>query len=141
MHNAAFESGLDAARLMRDLEGKAQQLFQEDLKLAKQLDINVLPTFIFTDRFDNSKVLKGFQEYEKLENVILEMIPDVQKNQYKKNYNLLFKKYPTLTTKELSFLIDLNLVDTEKILTDLFQKKIIYKFSTNKDGVIWKLVN
>ncbi len=141
IHNAAFESGLDAARLMRDLEGKAQELFQEDLKLAKQLDINVLPTFIFTDRYDNSRILKGFQEYEKFENIILEMIPGVQKNLIKKNYNNLFKKYPTLTTKEFSFLIDLNLIEAENILIDLFQKNIIHKFSTNKDGIIWKLVN
>jgi len=79
LHKAAFESGLDAARLMRDLEGRAQELFEEDLKLAKQLEITTLPTFIFTDRYDNSKILKGFQEYENFENIILEMIPEAKK--------------------------------------------------------------
>lgn len=139
LHKAAFESGLDAARLIRDIEGKAQELFEEDLKLAKQLEITTLPTFIFTDRFDNSKILKGFQEYASFENIILEMLPEAQKKIINRNYNNLFKKYPTLTTNEFSFLSDLNMEQAEAILTDLLSKKIIYKYSTNMDGIIWKL--
>lgn len=139
LHKAAFESGLDAARLIRDLEGKAQELFEEDLKLAKQLEITTLPTFIFTDRFDNSKILKGFQEYASFENIILEMLPEAQKHIINRNYNNLFKKYPTLTTNEFSFLSDLNMEQAEAILADLLVKNMIYKYSTNMDGIIWKL--
>ena len=139
LHNAAFEAGLDAARLMRDLEGKAQVLFEADLALAKRLDITSLPTFIFTDKFDQSVVLKGFQDYEKFEAALFQLIPDAQKKPIKKDFEQLFKIYPTLTTKEFSFLSDLEMGASESLLLDLFDKKVLIKYNGHLKGPIWKL--
>ncbi len=139
LHRAAFESGLDAARLMRDLEGKAQELFEADLTLVKELSISTLPTFIFTDRYNNSKILKGFQEYESFENILLDFIPDAKKSLITKRYNKVFKKYPTLTTTEFAFLTDNSTSQAECILNRLFQKKILIKHSVKKEEIIWKL--
>ena len=139
LHRAAFESGLDAARLMRDLEGKAQLLFEADLTLAQELSISTLPTFIFTDRYNNSKILKGFQEYASFEKILLEFIPDVTKSLITKRYNKIFKKYPTLTTTEFAFLTDNSSENAIEILTQLFNKGIVCKHAVKNNEIIWKL--
>lgn len=107
LYNAAYKAGLDASRFLRDMSGRAPELFQADLSLAEELSISVLPTFIFTDKFNNSSVLKGFQEYETFENMVLNFIPNATKKHISKDYNGLFNLYPTLTIKEFSFLSDL----------------------------------
>jgi 2-polyprenyl-6-methoxyphenol hydroxylase-like FAD-dependent oxidoreductase/predicted DsbA family dithiol-disulfide isomerase len=139
LHNAAFEAGLDAARLMRDLEGKAQSLFEADLDLAKSLDITRLPTFIFTDKYDHSVDLKGFQDYEKFEDALLQLIPKAKKKPIKKDYENLFNIYPTLTTKEFSFLSDLEMEASEALLLDLYNKKVLIQYNSQQKGTIWKL--
>ncbi len=139
LHKAAFESGLDAARLMRDLAGKAQMLFEADLALARSLNISILPTFIFTDKFDNSKILQGFQEYEDFEKMLLHFIPEAKKSLIVKNYNKLFQKYPTLTTKEFCFLTDYNSIDAINILENLNSKSIISKCQLKNNDIIWKI--
>jgi 2-polyprenyl-6-methoxyphenol hydroxylase-like FAD-dependent oxidoreductase/predicted DsbA family dithiol-disulfide isomerase len=137
--NAAFEAGLDAARLMRDLAGQAQLFFEADLQLAKSLQITSLPTFIFTDKYNHSVVLKGFQDYQKFEDALLQLIPKAQKKPIKKDFENLFKIYPTLTTKEFSFLSDLEMDASEALLLDLYNKKVLIKHKTQQKGAIWKL--
>ncbi len=139
LHKAAYDAGLDAARLLRDIEGRAQQLFEADLVLVKELEINVLPTFIFTDKYNHAKILKGFQEYEKFENTLLEFIPNAIKKPINGSLVDLFTKYPTLTTKEVSFLGNLSTNIAEESLQDLYNKNLILKHAQNKGEVIWSL--
>jgi 2-polyprenyl-6-methoxyphenol hydroxylase-like FAD-dependent oxidoreductase/predicted DsbA family dithiol-disulfide isomerase len=139
LHNAAYDAGLDAARLMRDLEGKAQQLFEADLELARELQISILPTFIFTDKFNNSTVLKGFQQYDAFENTLISFIPFAKKKTIKRDMEALFKVFPTLTTKEFSFLADVDIVTAEELLTSLFKDGTILQQVNNRSGIIWKL--
>ena len=137
--NAAFEVGLDAARLMRDLEGKSQMLFEADLALAKKFNITSLPTFIFTNKHGDSIVLKGFQNSETFETALLQLIPKAKKKPIKKDYKNLFKIYPTLTTKEFSFLSDVEMDASEALLIDLFDKKVLIKYNSHQKDIIWKL--
>jgi predicted DsbA family dithiol-disulfide isomerase len=139
LYNAAFEAGLDAARLLRDLEGKAQLLFEADLELASKLQISVLPTFIFTDKFNNSKVLKEYQRYESFEQTLLSFNPTTQKKAVKNDIEAIFKVFPTLTAKEFSFLADVQNDEAEDLLNQLFNKGIIVQQIKNQIGVVWKL--
>jgi predicted DsbA family dithiol-disulfide isomerase len=139
LRQAAYEAGLDAARLLRDIEGKAQLLFEADLELVKELEIKVLPTFIFTDKYNHSKVLKGFQAYEQFEEVLLAFIPDAEKKLSNGNIIDLFTKYPTLTTKEVSFLGNLDMQQTDENLHNLFAEGLLVKHAINKGDVIWRL--
>lgn len=141
LYNAAYEAGLDAARFLRDMSGRGAELFQADLSLAEELAITVLPTFIFTDKFNNSSILKGFQEYETFEKTILDFIPDAKKQEVTNDYQGLFKLYPTLTTKEFSFLSDLELAQSENLLQELALKGIIKKSNSHIIGTIWKMRN
>lgn len=139
LYNAAYEAGLDAARFLRDMSGRAPELFQADLTLAEELAISVLPTFIFTDKFNNSSVLKGFQDYESLEKMVLDFIPDATKEAISNDYNELFKLYPTLTTKEFSFLSDLEMTQSENLLKELELNGVIKKSNSHLIGTIWKM--
>lgn len=47
LEKAAFEVGLDSARLLRDFEGKAKDLFAEDLSKGRELGITSFPTLNF----------------------------------------------------------------------------------------------
>lgn len=139
LYNAAFEAGLDAARLLRDLEGKAQQLFEADLELATKLQISILPTFIFTDKFNNSKILEEYQHYESFEKTLFSFIPFAQKKTVKNDLKSLFKVFPTLTTKEFSFLADVQTEEAEELLDNLYNEGIIVQQLKNQIGVVWKL--
>ena len=139
LYNAAYEAGLDASRFLRDMSGRAPELFQADLSLAEELSISVLPTFIFTDKFNNSSVLKGFQEYETFENMVLNFIPNATKKVISKDYHGLFNLYPTLTTKEFSFLSDLGMAQSENLLKELELSGIIKKSNSHLIGNIWKM--
>jgi predicted DsbA family dithiol-disulfide isomerase len=139
LYNAAFEAGLDAARLLRDLEGKAQQLFEADLELATKLQISILPTFIFTDKFNNSKILEEYQQYESFEKTLFSFIPFAQKKTVKNDLKSLFKVFPTLTTKEFSFLADVQTEEAEELLGNLYKDGIIVQQLKNQIGVVWKL--
>jgi len=139
LYNAAFEAGLDAARLLRDLEGKAQQLFEADLELATELQISILPTFIFTDKFNNSKILEEYQHYESFEKTLFSFIPFAQKKTVKNDLKSLFKVFPTLTTKEFSFLADVQTEEAEELLDNLHNEGIIVQQLKNQIGVVWKL--
>ena len=139
LYNASFEAGLDAARMLRDLEGKAQLLFEADLELASKLQISVLPTFIFTDNYNNSKVLTEFQHYESFEKTLFSFIPFAQKKTVKNDIESLFKVFPTLTTKEFSFLADVNHDEAQERLNSLYNDGVIVQQLNNLIGVVWKL--
>lgn len=133
---AAYDVGLDAARLMRDLEGKAQMLFREDLVLSDLLQIKELPTLIFTNKEGVQKSIQGYQNYENFEDIIHELYPNLSKTTYEKSPESLFKVFQTITTKEFSFLRDEAEPDSRKILEELYAKKFITRFES-PSGNIW----
>lgn len=137
LYKAAFEVGLDAARLMRDLEGKAQMLFREDLILSDALEIDELPTLIFTNNEGVNYSIKGYMEYENLEEIINKLEPNLQKRPFDNSPEYLFKVFQTITTKEFAFLRSEEDLESRKILEDLNSKQLIIRFE-NFAGNIWK---
>ena len=137
--NEAYESGLDVARLLRDLKEKAKILFEEDIKLAGELLVKSMPTFIFTDRFNNSVILKGIQSFEAFEKVIKSFVPEVETLK-KQTLNSIFDKYNSLTSIEYAFLRDLSLDEAEKELEKNYKKGIIDKKQIFHDRLIWVLI-
>lgn len=70
LRQAAFESGLDAGPLLRDLEVSAEGMFKEDLILSDLLEIKILTTLFFSNREGVQRALNGFQPYESFEEII-----------------------------------------------------------------------
>jgi 2-polyprenyl-6-methoxyphenol hydroxylase-like FAD-dependent oxidoreductase/predicted DsbA family dithiol-disulfide isomerase len=135
---AAFEVGLDVIRLFKDIESRAEQMFDEDLSLVKSFGIQVLPTFILTDRFDNHITLSGFQDYQNFESAIEKLIPEVQKNPIDTQPHSLFNSFNTLTTREFAFLTNLPEFEAINILQELSREEMIEKIKS-RNGEMWRL--
>lgn len=135
---AAFEVGLDVIRLFRDIESRAEQMFDEDLSLVKSYGIQVLPTFILTDRFDNHITLSGFQEYQNFEAAIKKLIPEIEKNPIDTQPQALFSSFNTLTTREFAFLTNLPEFEAINILKELQQGDLIEQIKS-RNGEMWRL--
>ena len=136
LHAAAFEVGLDAARLIRDLEGKAQNLFREDLMLADRLNVKELPTLFFSNQEGFQLALNGYQPYESFEKILKQLYPGIKKSKYNKSADFLFNQFHSMTSKEFSFLRDEKEKEASFVLQDLYaQKKISQLESTS--GNMW----
>jgi len=136
LEKAAFEFGLDSARLLRDFNGKAKELFHYDLKMAEELGVTGFPTLFFKGKNNEKFIIRGFQTYEYVEDIIRKLIPDVQKESINTDPELLFTHFSTMTTKEFSFLSNLTAEEATKILSSLYGQGLLDKYES-KNGVIW----
>ncbi len=136
LENAAFEVGLDSALLLRDIEGRAQEYFLNDLELKKKYEVNSFPTLIFFDNNDNQVTLKGLQPYEKFEEVILGFMPLIRKKVINTDPTQLFNHFSTLTNKEFEMLSNLKKEEAAKFLNKMYKNQAIGKFES-KNGIIW----
>jgi 2-polyprenyl-6-methoxyphenol hydroxylase-like FAD-dependent oxidoreductase/predicted DsbA family dithiol-disulfide isomerase len=136
LEEAAFEVGLDSARLLRDIEGKAQQNFINDLASAEKLGVASFPTLIFSDNKNNQITLKGFQPYENFEEIIYKFMPSANKKVINPDPVQLFTQFSTLTNKEFELLSNLKKADADRYLNKMFEDESIGKFES-KNGIIW----
>jgi predicted DsbA family dithiol-disulfide isomerase len=136
LQQAARETGLDTFQFKADYEGKANELFQEDLNLGKQLGVRGFPTLFFTDADNNQALVYGFRPYENYEDTIKKFVPDAKKEQYDFSPKAIFSHYPTLMTKEFAVLTESNMEDAEKVLANLLDQEKISNYKS-KNGMLW----
>ncbi|WP_072348201.1 DsbA family protein [Flavobacteriaceae bacterium A100] len=135
---AAEKVRLDLKQLKTDFEGKAQDLFKEDLKLGQELGVRGFPTMFFVDEAGNQETVYGTRPYAFYEMAILKLNPNTKKSEYSKTWENLFAIYPTLTAKEFSELSGTPRADSEKQLNDLVSAGKLKTYTT-KNGSIWKI--
>lgn len=135
---AALEVGLDADQLKSDFEGKGKELFENDLKLARETGVRGFPTIFFADASGKSEKVYGTKPYSVYEEAIAKVLPTVSKVEYIRDWKTLFKKYNTLTAKEFAELSDLERNKSEEKLDQLASEGKLTKHST-KNGAIWKM--
>jgi len=136
LEKAALDSGLDSARLLRDMEGKGRELFEQDLKMANELNVKVFPTLFFSNCSDKKFMLKGYQPYEKIEEIIYKLIPSAKKDYINTDPKSLFAHFTTMTDKEFAFLSNISKEKANNILEELYKNGDIEKYES-KNGVIW----
>ena len=137
---AGKKVGLDIVKLKADYEGKAKELFEEDLKLGRELGVRGFPTIFFTDTTGHKEMVYGSKPYNTFENALLKLYPNATKTNYDKTWNSVFSKYYSLTAKEFSELTGTPRNESEKYLDDLTAKGYLEKLTT-KSGAIWTLKN
>ncbi len=137
LEKAALSAGLDSARLLRDFEGKAQELFRIDLEMAKQLGVTGFPTLFFSNCSEKKFTIKGFQPYTKFEEVISHLVPTIKKEPIDKAPESLFNEFPTMTIKEFAFLSDIPIEAAAEILNKLYEEGVVDRYES-KNGVIYK---
>lgn len=136
LEKAALDTGLDSAKLLRDINGKGLERFNEDLLLAHQLQVKVFPTLFFSNYSEQKFVLKGFQPYDKIEEVLNQLIPGIQKKPIDTAPKSLFTYFPKMTEKEFAFLSNISKDHAHKTLTALYDRGAIDKYES-KNGTIW----
>lgn len=137
---AGKKVGLDIVKFKTDYEGKAKELFAEDLRLAKELGVRGFPTIFFTDTTGHKEIVYGSKPYNIFENALLKLFPMASKAAYDKTWTSIFSKYHSLTAKEFSELTGKPRNECEKYLDDLTTDGEIEKLTT-KNGAIWTLKN
>ena len=93
LETAAKKAGLDAAKLKTDYEGKAKELFDEDLKLGRELGVRGFPTLFFTDSTGKTEKVYGSKPYAAYENAVRVLAPEAEKHNYSKDVTAVFAKY------------------------------------------------
>ncbi|QHT71712.1 DsbA family protein [Rhodocytophaga rosea] len=136
LQQAALATGLDAEKLKSDFEGKAEELFEQDVTLARNLGVKGFPTIFFTDAEDNRLKVYGVKPYEQFEQTLLKLYPQAVKNTINTSVDTLFAHYHTLTSKEFAILSNIQKQEAETILNGLFEKGKITKYSS-KNGELW----
>lgn len=136
MQQAAREVGLDTFQFKADYEGRANELFQEDLNLGKQLGVRGFPTLFFTDADNNQALVYGFRPYDAYEETIKKFVPDAQKKVYNHSPLGVFSYFETLMTKEFAVLTETDLKSAEKTLNGLVDEGKLKNFKS-KNGVLW----
>jgi len=137
---AGKKVGLDIVKLKTDYEGKAKELFEEDLKLGRELGVRGFPTMFFTDTTGQKEMVYGSKPYSTFESALLKLFPTATKTSYDKTWNAVFSKYNSLTAKEFSELTGTPRNESEKYLDDLTAKGQLEKLTT-KNGAMWTLKN
>lgn len=137
---AGKKVGLDIVKLKTDYEGKAKELFEEDLKLGRELGVRGFPTMFFTDTTGQKEMVYGSKPYSTFESTLLKLFPTATKTSYDKTWNAVFSKYNSLTAKEFSELTGTPRNESEKYLDDLTAKGQLEKLTT-KNGAMWSLKN
>jgi predicted DsbA family dithiol-disulfide isomerase/2-polyprenyl-6-methoxyphenol hydroxylase-like FAD-dependent oxidoreductase len=135
--NVASEVGLNTDVFIADISQVAVKKFEEDLILATKLNVSVLPTFIITNEWGEKITLKGYQEFEALEKAITDLYPLAAKDERKRDVLELFRLFPSLTTFEFSFLINITNEEASEQLQTLASKKMLTG-KTNKTGTVWR---
>lgn len=136
MEAAAKKVGLNIEQFKTDFNGKANSLFEEDLKLGRELGVRGFPTTFFLDDAGNKEIVYGSRPYAFYEMAILKLNANATKSEYSKNWEALFSKYATLTAKEFSELSGTPRDESEKQLNELVVKGDLEKHTT-KNGSIW----
>lgn len=129
-------AGLDVQKLKTDYDD-AEELFQEDLNLAKSLGVRGFPTLFFADSENNQLKVYGSKPYDDYENALLTLFPKAKKKIIKnENALALFENFPTLAPKEYAVINNISVNEAKIILEELFNKGKLDK-KTIKNGSLY----
>jgi len=136
IETAARIVGLDVELLENDYKGKAIDLFNEDLMLAKKMGVRGFPTFFYGNNKNQQDIVYGSRSYSEFESKLLKLQPKAKKMKYDNSFVFLFDTFSTLTAREFSNLFGKERENTEKYLDSLCDNKLLKKLTT-KNGNLY----
>jgi predicted DsbA family dithiol-disulfide isomerase len=135
---AGKKVGLDLVKFKEDYEGKAKELFDEDLKLSSELGVRGFPTMFFTDSTGKKEMVYGVKPFTTFETTLLKLFPTAAKKNYDKTWSAIFSTYTSMTAKEFSELTEMPRTESENYLNILTIQGKLEKLTT-KNGSLWTL--
>lgn len=136
IEQAAVQAGLNPQQLKADYEGRAKELFETDLDLARKMGVRGFPTLFVTGKNGNTETVYGSKPYAAYETAIQRIYATAGKTGYSKNWEDIFKVYATLTTREFAELTGATMTDAEAVLKKLVEEKKLATYHTKK-GPLW----
>ncbi|KQS30719.1 ClpXP adapter SpxH family protein [Dyadobacter sp. Leaf189] len=136
---AAAKVGLDTVQLESDFNGKANELFKEDLALAAQLGVRGFPTLFFVNAQGDQQKVYGTKPYSVYEAALLEQMPAAAKKEIDTKWDSLFGKYSSLTAREFAGLSNIPRNEAEVQLRALTGEGKLTELAT-KNGSMWTVV-
>lgn len=118
LYRIALSSALDAAQIVRDIEGDAKDNFFQDIALCTELNIEFLPTLIFSNHRGETRRLVGENDYSVLQKTLQDLNPNLKLIDYNRDIRDLFYRYPSMSFKEYLYLSG---VSRKKASADLEQ--------------------
>lgn len=138
LESAAESVGVDLIKFKEDYNGKAKDLFNADLELARSLGVRGFPTMFFMNASGKKELVYGSKPYADFENALLKVLGSAEKRNYDKAWNSIFAKYNSLTAKEFSVLSETPRKESETLLNDLSVKGVLEKTEV-KNGSMYTL--
>lgn len=137
---AAKDVGLDVPQFEYDYKHNAEQLFEEDLSMARAWGVRGFPTIYFIDGDDNRFKVHGSKPYQAYEEALLKLLPGEAIKNMPSSYETIWKSFDTVSLKEFAVFYDKTLKEAESILTDLEQQKNVKRLAL-KARSLWKLAS
>jgi putative protein-disulfide isomerase len=137
LKQAAFETGLDTAKLAADYKGDAVIRFREDIQLSAKYGVRGFPALFFSDSLNNQSTVYGYRPYEDFESALKKLAVDVPKKNYSSDGDHLFRHFTSLTDKEFSVLRGISATEAKAELNKLYSDGKIEKFES-KNGNLWR---
>jgi len=133
---AVHKVGLDTSKFKSDFEGPAHQLFNDDLKLAKQLGVRGFPTIFFADSAGNNEMVYGAKPYTDYQTALMKLYPEIEKESFDKSLDTVFSKYHSLTANEYALITNTPRTEAENTLNNYTRSGVLKKIIT-KNGDLW----
>ena len=115
IYEAAKKSDLDIVQLMNDIDNRAVDLFYKDLEFGSELNIEILPSFIFKVKGEYKDSLFGFQTYENIENAVLKNLRPKARRNSQSSFGQIFSLYSANTAPDKKLRSGTIITDTEKL--------------------------
>jgi len=132
LYRMALSSALDAAQIIKDIEGPATDNFFEDVALSEELDIQFLPTLIMTNHLGESQRLIGENDYATFQKTINELNPNLNRMTYSKDIRDLFSRFPSMSLREYVYLSETPLEKAKQELDQMCQSGALTTWETGK---------
>ena len=132
LYRMALSSALDAAQIIKDIEGPATDNFFEDVALSEELDIQFLPTLIMTNHLGESQRLIGENDYATFQKTINELNPNLKRMTYSKDIRDLFSRFPSMSLREYVYLSETPLEKAKQELDQMCQSGALTTWETGK---------
>lgn len=135
LEQAGVDSGLEVATFQADYETRAKEMFEDDLAFARSMGVRGFPTIFFTDKEGNRFLVYGSKPYEKYEDALLKLYPEAKKKNIDRNFQALFKTYPTMTIREFAELTGSDTKEAQTLLNKLVEERQVIRH-TFKNGAL-----
>ncbi|MFC5412965.1 ClpXP adapter SpxH family protein [Larkinella bovis] len=133
---AAQTVGLDGARLKADFEGEASVAFADDLERGRRLGVRGFPSIFISDGSGKPEFIYGMKPYSVYEKAIQTVYPAVQKQAVDPQWQFLFARFESLTTREFSELSGVPRLESVAFLQNLTDQGHLTRLRT-KNGDLW----